>query len=118
MNTHNALKLAYKAYRLGMQTQGFLMSNLSEKYAPESFESFCTNNAKEFLGEGKLVIRDSRLTGETHVRVMNITNEELKRWRNGELIQSVWPQLSADDREFLMTGTTAEEWKDAYGDEE
>jgi hypothetical protein len=33
------------------------------------------------------------------------------RWRSGgEFIQRVFPDLSDDDREFLMTGTTPAEW--------
>jgi hypothetical protein len=28
------------------------------------------------------------------------------------------PNLSADDREFLMTGTTPEEWDEMFGDDE
>jgi len=35
----------------------------------------------------------------------------LKRCTEGkERIQDVFPQLNADEREFLMTGTTPEEW--------
>jgi len=30
-------------------------------------------------------------------------------WRDGELIQNVFPQLSADQREMLMTGIPPEE---------
>ena len=36
----------------------------------------------------------------------------------GELIQNVFPDLSPDDREFLMTGVTAEEWAEFVGDDE
>ncbi len=35
-----------------------------------------------------------------------------------ERIQDVFPHLTADEREFLMTGITAKEWKDAFGEEE
>lgn len=49
--------------------------------------------------------------GET--RHLPITEEEYIRWRNGELIQNVWPNLSADDREFIMTGIV--DWEGFLG---
>lgn len=48
--------------------------------------------------------------GITRTVDLPITEEQLKRWENGELIQKVFPELSASDREFLMTGCTDEEW--------
>jgi hypothetical protein len=39
-----------------------------------------------------------------------ILQEDIDRWCDGEYIQNVFPQLNADQREFLMTGITPEEW--------
>tara|TARA_R100000008_G_C3472313_1_gene109604 strand:- start:178 stop:333 length:156 start_codon:yes stop_codon:yes gene_type:complete len=47
-----------------------------------------------------------------------INQQELDRWHAGELIQDVFPNLSDDQREFLKTGITAEEWEEAFGEEE
>jgi hypothetical protein len=33
-----------------------------------------------------------------------IIQEDIDRWCDGEMIQNVFPQLNADQREFLMTG--------------
>lgn len=33
------------------------------------------------------------------------------------LIQNAFPTLSPDEREFLITGITATEWNDIFGDE-
>ena len=49
---------------------------------------------------------------------LNVTEAQLSRWEAGELIQNVFPDLSPDDREFLMTGVTAEEWAEFVGDDE
>lgn len=49
---------------------------------------------------------------------LNVTEAQLDRWEAGELIQDVFPDLSPDDREFLMTGVTAEEWAEFVGDDE
>jgi len=61
-----------------------------------------------------LVRRTSTLTGVERVREMNVTQEGLNRWASGELIQNVFPHLSVDDREFIMTGITGEEWEEYW----
>ena len=64
------------------------------------------------------ITRKSTLTGLTHEMNLPITQQELDRWQGGELIQDVFPHLSDDQREFLKTGITAEEWEEAFGEEE
>lgn len=39
-------------------------------------------------------------------------------WQNGHLIQKAMPELTADEREFLLTGMTPEEWDAAFGEED
>ena len=34
-------------------------------------------------------------------------------WTEGALIQNAFPMLNADEREFLITGMTASEWRAA-----
>lgn len=61
----------------------------------------------------------SKLSGKTHEMDLKVTKEQLFRYAGGkERIQDVFPHLNADEREFLMTGITAKEWKDAFGEEE
>jgi hypothetical protein len=48
-------------------------------------------------------------------------NEELlrrvnDRHRSGEMIQHIVPMLTADEREFLMTGTPPEVWDRMFKD--
>lgn len=38
-------------------------------------------------------------------------NDCLNEWRNGKLIQEAFPMLSDNEREFIMTGITPEEWE-------
>lgn len=61
------------------------------------------------------ITRTSAVSGKQHTRELDVTPEQLGRWQNGELIQNAMPHLSADDREFLMTGITPEEWDEAFG---
>lgn len=65
-----------------------------------------------------LVTMRSRLTGKIHNLEIDISPEQWKRWKAGELIQDVCPHLSADDREFLISGSTKEEWDQFFGKKE
>jgi uncharacterized protein (DUF779 family) len=58
-----------------------------------------------------IVRRRSPLTGEVNDLDLPITAEQYLRWKNGELIQFVFPNLTADQREFLITGVFPGEWK-------
>lgn len=61
------------------------------------------------------ITRRSVWSGEVRTKDLNITEEELLRWQNGELIQNVWPDMSPGDREFLITGMTDDEWDKTFG---
>ena len=60
----------------------------------------------------------SPFTGKVNTLDLDITAQQLKRWQEGELIQNVMPDLSADEREFLMTGYMPGEWEQMFGEEE
>lgn len=59
------------------------------------------------------VYRISQLTGEGHIMQLDITQDQLDRFEAGELVQKVFPHLTAPEREFLLSGITQDEW-DAY----
>lgn len=61
------------------------------------------------------VTRKSALSGKTHSLEINITQEQYNRWKAGELLQNVCPNLSVDDREYLISGSTKEEWDAFFG---
>lgn len=61
------------------------------------------------------ITRTSPFTGAVNTREIAVTQAQLDAWQGGELIQVAMPHLSADDREFLMTGITPEEWDAAFG---
>lgn len=67
-----------------------------------------------------LVTRRSTLTGNQNTMNIEITPDQLTRIENRmdsfELIQNIVPHLSIQDREFLMTGITNEEWIRAFGE--
>lgn len=43
-----------------------------------------------------------------------MTQAQIDDWQSGTLIQNAMPHLNADDREFLMTGITPEEWEKTF----
>jgi hypothetical protein len=47
-------------------------------------------------------------------------NDYCERRASGRagLIQDEFPELTADQREFILTGTTKEEWDAVFGDDE
>lgn len=62
-----------------------------------------------------LITKTSGITGKEHTLEIPVTEEQIMRWRNGELIQNAMPHLTADQREFLMTGATPYEWEEMFG---
>ena len=59
-----------------------------------------------------IVRRQSPITGTTNERDIPITQQQLLDWGNWVLSQDAFPHISADDREFIMTGITPEEWEE------
>ena len=57
------------------------------------------------------VTRTSIASGITRELDLPITQEQSEAHSSGVLIQYAFPNLSADQREFLMTGISAEEWE-------
>jgi hypothetical protein len=56
------------------------------------------------------VTRTSRITGITRTKELDITLEQYESFRDGKLIQEAMPHLSADEREFVISGVTQDEW--------
>jgi len=64
------------------------------------------------------IIRRSLVSGETNVMDLPVTQMQLQEWKNGGLIQNVFPDLTPDEREFIQTGITPNEWKQVEQDME
>lgn len=69
--------------------------------------------------------RISTLTGRENTMELNTTQEKLDQWnawtqgpdRGYPHIQNYFTELTAGEREFLLTGVTPEEWEIAFGGE-
>lgn len=64
------------------------------------------------------IFRTSQLTGIKHEREVNVQPEQIYAWQNGKKIQDAMPDVPPEEREFIMTGITPEEWDAAFKDEE
>jgi hypothetical protein len=58
------------------------------------------------------ITRTNPFNGEVNTLDIPVTEEQIQAYMNGALIQNAFPNLSADDREFIMTGITAESWEE------
>lgn len=67
------------------------------------------------------LIRTSEATGVEHEREIPLIGRELQEglhaMKYGALIQDAFPTLSDDDREFILTGITPEEWDSLFPEE-
>ena len=62
------------------------------------------------------ITRTSQLSGKTRTRDLDVTEAQIDRYINqGWLLQDAFPNLNADDREFIKTGITGEEWDQMFG---
>ena len=63
----------------------------------------------------------SQFTGKSHTLEIPITQEQYEVYLSGldnRLIQAIFPNLTPDQREFLMTGATKEEWDEMFAEED
>ena len=64
------------------------------------------------------ITRRSQLSGITRTMSLPVSQAQLDTWKAGALAQNVFTNLTPDEREFVMTGITAQEWEEAFGGEE
>lgn len=65
-----------------------------------------------------IITRRSPFTGRIHQMEIPISPREFAKretlWQTGMLIQDAFPMLDADQREFIKTGITPQEWNEAF----
>lgn len=63
------------------------------------------------------ITRIDPFTGKRNHWDIPVTQEQLDTWQQGALIQDAMPNLTAYQREFIMTGITPASWNAAFSDE-
>jgi hypothetical protein len=64
------------------------------------------------------ITRTSPFSGDKNTMDIDVTRAQIVEWEAGELIQHAMPNLTAAEREFIMTGATAEDWETMSGSNE
>ncbi len=64
------------------------------------------------------ITRTSQATGKINTMDLPVTDKQLAAWHSGTFAQDAFPDLNADEREFIMTGITPEEWNEMFPPEE
>lgn len=59
------------------------------------------------------ITRQDPFTGKTNHWDIPVTEEQLTKWQRGVLIQDAIPNLTPEQREFIMTGITPASWDEA-----
>jgi hypothetical protein len=57
------------------------------------------------------ITRRSPLSGDLHTMTIDATNEQLTAFLSGVKVQDAFPQVSPEEREFILTGITPAEWE-------
>jgi hypothetical protein len=60
------------------------------------------------------ISKPSPLTGAIRHMEIDITENQIKAWQSGTMIQEAMPNISDDEREFLLSGLTPEEWNEMF----
>jgi hypothetical protein len=64
-----------------------------------------------------LITRKSIFTGIERTLDIPITQQQFDDWSKGMLIQEAMPNITGDQREFILTGCTPDEWDEAFKEE-
>ena len=64
------------------------------------------------------ITRTSWVSGEVNTLDLPVTQEQLDLYAAGALLQDAFPNLTPDEREFIKSGITAEEWDSLFGGDE
>ncbi len=63
-----------------------------------------------------LITRKSQLTGKEHTLDLPVTQEQMFNYENNRMLaQKAFPDLPREQREFIISGITPEEWESEFG---
>ena len=60
------------------------------------------------------ITRTSPVSGITRSLEIPCTEEQMAAYKDGELIQVAFPNLTEDEREYILTGITKDEWDELF----
>ena len=62
------------------------------------------------------LVKRSPKTNKLNSMELDTTSERLNEYYNGgdRLVQDIFPSLNVDEREFIMTGYTVDDWNEIH----
>jgi len=64
------------------------------------------------------IIKISQISGIENTMDLDVTPLQMERFdnrlKNGEYVQTIFPHLTSEEREFILTGVTPEEWNQLF----
>ena len=63
-----------------------------------------------------ILTKKSSLTGKVNSMELNVTRKQLNAWEGGETARDTFPNLTADERLFIISGITIDEWSKSLRD--
>lgn len=102
--------------RFGEEVYNSLTGSMKQK-----LDSVQQQNENRFSNESEnhndkmAITRQSPFTGKKATMMLDVTADQIADWKSGTLIQDAFPNLSADEREFIKTGITPEDWDNMFG---
>jgi hypothetical protein len=65
------------------------------------------------------ITNTSPLTGKLNAMEIDCTLDQIKEYMEGlRSVQAIFPNLNADEREFIKTGYTPSDWSAMFGDDD
>ena len=61
-----------------------------------------------------IITKTSSLSGIVRTMDLPITEDQLKNFEDGMSIQDAMPNLTPNEREFILTGIVQEEWEELF----
>lgn len=62
-----------------------------------------------------LITKTCPFTGKDNTLDIDVTENQLREWKQGAMIQDAMPTLTENEREFIMTGILPEIWTKYVG---
>jgi hypothetical protein len=61
-----------------------------------------------------MITKIDPFSGEENTLDIPVTQAQMDLWQSGIVIQHAMPNLTPDQREFIMTGITADSWNNLF----
>jgi hypothetical protein len=102
-----------------MESSFTIYPSLAVHSHPYYFSTYLSSTIKNYPKTYQMTIeRTSPITGITRSIDIPVTSEQIKSWDKGLTIQAAFPNLSLQQREFMLIGVWESEWEELFYEDE